>query len=310
MFRKYLVPSIRYWWWRWQPAVLRLHPSRPRAADQDAEADLHADARLDADGGLSFRPSRPSSRRPTPIRPPTEVPPTETPVPEGAAERVAERQRTHRSQHRLSRDRPAGCRRFFVITGRNSAGDWLQFDFNGRSGWVTASLVTVTGAMESCRSRRGACLADCAPAAHRAAAPTSRRPHRPHRHRPVQIQDRSVDSCRPRRPAGPGSTATSGWEAPQSTREFAVFSWSARWPPPVASIQVGPHFGAVILGVGSWITSAISSTRRRACRRKGDWYVWIQDAGGARISEIAVFRSDGPVPEGTGCNDATIIFEG
>jgi hypothetical protein len=33
----------------------------------------------------------------------------------------------------------------FIITGKNSAGDWWQFDFNGRSGWVSGELVRATG---------------------------------------------------------------------------------------------------------------------------------------------------------------------
>jgi len=33
----------------------------------------------------------------------------------------------------------------FVITGKNPAGDWWQFDFNGRSGWVVADLVRASG---------------------------------------------------------------------------------------------------------------------------------------------------------------------
>jgi hypothetical protein len=34
----------------------------------------------------------------------------------------------------------------FAITGKNPAGDWWQFDFNGRSGWVLGRLVRVSGA--------------------------------------------------------------------------------------------------------------------------------------------------------------------
>jgi uncharacterized protein YraI len=33
----------------------------------------------------------------------------------------------------------------FLVTGRNDAGDWVKFDFNGKEGWVTAALVTVAG---------------------------------------------------------------------------------------------------------------------------------------------------------------------
>jgi hypothetical protein len=40
---------------------------------------------------------------------------------------------------------------------------------------------------------------------------------------------------------------------------------------------------------------------------KGDWYVWVVE-GGQRVSEIAHWHSDGPVAQGTGCNDATVDF--
>ena len=33
----------------------------------------------------------------------------------------------------------------FPVVGRNDAGDWVKFDFNGRDGWVTAALVSVAG---------------------------------------------------------------------------------------------------------------------------------------------------------------------
>jgi hypothetical protein len=32
----------------------------------------------------------------------------------------------------------------FDITGKNSGGDWLQFNYNGQPGWVSAGLVSVT----------------------------------------------------------------------------------------------------------------------------------------------------------------------
>jgi len=33
----------------------------------------------------------------------------------------------------------------FVITGKNPAGDWWQFDFNGRTGWVLGQMVRASG---------------------------------------------------------------------------------------------------------------------------------------------------------------------
>lgn len=35
----------------------------------------------------------------------------------------------------------------FEITGINDAGDWLKFDYNGREGWVTSTLVSTSGDM-------------------------------------------------------------------------------------------------------------------------------------------------------------------
>lgn len=33
----------------------------------------------------------------------------------------------------------------FDVLGRNDAGDWIKFDFNGRDGWVTFALVSIEG---------------------------------------------------------------------------------------------------------------------------------------------------------------------
>lgn len=33
----------------------------------------------------------------------------------------------------------------FDVAGRNDAGDWIKFDFNGRDGWVTFALVSIEG---------------------------------------------------------------------------------------------------------------------------------------------------------------------
>jgi uncharacterized protein YraI len=33
----------------------------------------------------------------------------------------------------------------FDVAGRNDAGDWIKFDFNGREGWVTFALVSIEG---------------------------------------------------------------------------------------------------------------------------------------------------------------------
>ncbi len=81
----------------------------------------------------------------TPVPPPTVVPPTNTPVPAA---------RFSTSQAVNVRNGPGvnynllgqlGTGQAFEITGKNNAGDWLQFTYNGQPAWVSASLVNVSG---------------------------------------------------------------------------------------------------------------------------------------------------------------------
>jgi uncharacterized protein YgiM (DUF1202 family) len=61
----------------------------------------------------------------------------------------------------------------FVITGKNPAGDWWQFDFNGRNGWVLADLVRASG------GERVQVAANIAPPPTAAPRPTARPVARP-----------------------------------------------------------------------------------------------------------------------------------
>ena len=61
----------------------------------------------------------------------------------------------------------------FVITGKNPAGDWWQFDFNGRSGWVLSELVRASG------GERVQVAANIAPPPTAAPRPTARPVARP-----------------------------------------------------------------------------------------------------------------------------------
>lgn len=88
---------------------------------------------------------------PTPVPPTaTTVPPTEapSPTPEPAAFTVNSASINVRSGPgttfptlgRLTQGQS------FPITGKSEDGDWWQFDYNGKSGWVVATNVAVTGA--------------------------------------------------------------------------------------------------------------------------------------------------------------------
>jgi hypothetical protein len=61
----------------------------------------------------------------------------------------------------------------FDITGKNPAGDWWQFDFNGRSGWVLKELVRASG------GERVQVAANIAPPPTAAPRPTARPTARP-----------------------------------------------------------------------------------------------------------------------------------
>ncbi|MCX6030485.1 MAG: SH3 domain-containing protein [Chloroflexi bacterium] len=81
----------------------------------------------------------------TPVPPPTAVPPTNTPVP---AARFSTGQAVNVRNgpgvnYNLLGQLPAG--QSFEITGKNNAGDWLQFTYNGQPAWVSAGLVNVSG---------------------------------------------------------------------------------------------------------------------------------------------------------------------
>jgi len=308
MFRKYLVPSIAILVVALAAGCAAVAPEPAPVPPTKTPKPTFTPTPDWTPTSIVFPTFTPVEPTATPEPTATEVPPTETPVPEArlsASQNVNVRTGPSTAYPAIGR---LGAGDSFVITGRNSAGDWLQFDFNGRSGWVTASLVTVTGPMDIVQVAQAPALPTAPP------RPTAR---------PVVVQPTAppappappvsqykyktarIDSCRPQA----GGTWFNGYVrlggAPVNG-EFCVFSWQPDGPV-VASIQVGPHSG-----YPGWDQGYFSHILNEApgVSRKGDWYVWIQDAGGARISEIAVFRSDGPVPEGTGCNDATIIFEG
>jgi uncharacterized protein YraI len=78
----------------------------------------------------------------------------------------------------------------FDVTGRNDAGDWVKFDYNGKDGWVTFALVSVEGDL-------GAVEVAQAPA-----LPTAR-PQPTARPRPVQQPAAPQPTNPPPAPAAP-----------------------------------------------------------------------------------------------------------
>lgn len=76
---------------------------------------------------------------------PTLEPPSPTPAPEArlsASQTVNVRSGPGTNYAVIGR---LNAGQSFEITGKNPAGDWLQFELDGRQGWVTANLISVSG---------------------------------------------------------------------------------------------------------------------------------------------------------------------
>ncbi len=235
---------------------------------------------------------------------PTQVPPTNTPQPvaQFTANQTANVRQGPGTAYPIIGQVNAGDN--FKVSGKNADGTWYQFNFQGDPGWVIANLVTAAGDMGTVQVAQNIPAPPPPPTAVPVVlAPTQ--PPAPPAPPPSQYKysHATVVSCRPQA----GGTWFNGYvkQGGQPVDgEFAVFSWAPDGAP-VASIQVGPHAGYPGWDHG-YFSHIISVPQTRA----GDWYVWIANGSGARISEIAKWHSDGKVPQGTGCNDATINFEG
>jgi uncharacterized protein YraI len=188
----------------------------------------------------------------------------------------------------------------FDITGKNPSGDWYQFNLNGRSGWIVGRLVTVSGAVDNVQ------VAQNIPAPPPTARPTAR-PAPTARPQPTsppapryEFNIAVVQKCE-RQPAGNWFDGTVYKGGSPSNGHRVVFSYSPDGPhitPPQIS---GPHEG-----YEGWNPGYYSHIINAAGPKSGSWYVWIVDATGNRISEMANWNSTGP---GDGCNQATVDFD-
>ena len=81
-----------------------------------------------------------------------------------------------------------------------------------------------------------------------------------------------------------------------------VFSWQPDGAV-VAGITSGPH-----AGYPGWAPGYYSHILQAGGPREGDWWFWIQDEAGKRISEMAHVHTDGVAGEGK-CQQAIINFD-
>ena len=197
----------------------------------------------------------------------------------------------------------------FTIKGKDPTGAWWQVDYQGRDGWLFGQLVSAqnTGAVAVAQN----IPAPPPPTATPIPAPTQppAQPTQPPAAQPTQPPAPStkykfniavVGKCE-RQPAGTwfeGRTYIGGQPA---NGYKVVFSYGPDAPPITSPVISGPH-----PGYPGWQTGYYSHIINANGPKAGDWYVWVVDDAGVRISEIAKWTSTGP---GEACNQAVVDFD-
>ena len=109
-----------------------------------------------------------------------------------------------------------------------------------------------------------------------------------------------VSNCLPQ-PAGNWFEGTTYINGQPANGYKVVFSYSPTTAPITAPMISGPHDG-----YPGWRTGYYSHIIRASGTVASDWYVWVVDDMGNRISEFGHWVSTGP---GDGCNQAVVDFD-
>ena len=121
-------------------------------------------------------PEVPPTATSEPATPTPEVPPTETPepTPEAATLRVTSNIANVRSGPGTGFGRIGQVNQgqTFEVTGKNPAGDWYEFDLDGKTAWIYSQMVSVAGAESGGGGGRRAGAPDRAPGAEACCAAT------------------------------------------------------------------------------------------------------------------------------------------
>lgn len=193
----------------------------------------------------------------------------------------------------------------FTVTGKNPAGDWWQINFNGQAGWVFAQLVTGenTGGVQVAANIPAAPVVP--PTNTPVPAPTSP-PAQPQPTSPpastYKFNIAVVGTCNPNGGVTyvQGTTYVNG--TPQSGDWSVAFSYAPDGPV-VASVKAGPH-----PGYEGWGQGFYSHILKSDGPREGNWFFWVVDPNGNRISEIGNVHTDGEAGSGK-CQQGVVDFD-
>lgn len=195
----------------------------------------------------------------------------------------------------------------YVITGKDQSGTWWQVTFNGQNGWLFGELVTANNSSAVALAQNipapppptnTPIPAPTQPPAPTAAPAQPTQPPAPVNNYKFNVA--VVGTCA-RQPAGnwfEGKTYIGGQPA---SGYKVVFSYAPDAAPITPPMTTGPH-----PGYEGWDAGYYSHIINASGPKAGNWFVWVVDDGGNRISEIANWQSTGP---GEGCNQAVVDFD-
>lgn len=202
----------------------------------------------------------------------------------------------------------------YDITGKNAAGSWYEINFNGQTGWVSGDYINIEGDPASIAQAANIPAAPVQPVVILptprpvvVVPPTATAVPAPAGPTATPVSSRKfnvavVQRC-DRQPAGNWFKGTVYVGGQPSNGQRVVFSYAPDGPW-VTSPQIsGPHEGYSDWGPGFY-SHVINAPG--VGPKAGSWSVWIVDANGGRISEIATWQSTGP---GDGCNEAVVDFD-
>lgn len=246
----------------------------------------------------------------TPAEPPAPAEPTATPTPEAAQATVSQGMNVRGgpgTNYQIIGAAQAGDQ--FVIKGKDPTGAWWQVEYNGRDGWLFGQLVNAqnTGAVAVAQNipappppTATPIPQPTQPPAQPTQAPAAQPTQPPAPSTNYKFNIVVVSRCE-RQPAGNWFEGTTYIGGQPANGYKVVFSYAPDAPPITAPVISGPH-----QGYEGWRTGYYSHIINASNPRAGDWYVWVVDDSGNRISEIGKWSSTGP---GDGCNQAIVDFD-
>jgi uncharacterized protein YgiM (DUF1202 family) len=200
----------------------------------------------------------------------------------------------------------------FPVTGKNPQGDWWQINFNGQAGWLFGQLVTPqnTGSVQVAANIPAPPPPPTPAPVQPTATPVPAQPTQPPAAPPptqppaqrYKFNVAVLGRCDPNGGVTyvQGRTYIGG--VPQSDGWSVAFSYAPDGPV-VASIKAGPH-----PGYEGWDQGFYSHILQSDGPREGNWWFWVVDSSGNRISEMANVRTDGTAGDGK-CQQAVIDFD-